>query len=125
MGDWSEYFEDYPGGYCGEAPYTLPAAQAEHRRREMAAQKQADYTAEIQALIAAHTLPKIGAIREALAGAGDGRPETSESFGRWVNERFHKDLSTMALSRLIAQLEQDSFLAVDRDGGRIQYLSGS
>lgn len=126
MGEWSEYFEDYPGGYFGEAPYTLPVdpeTQAARRRRERAAMQQAEHSAEIKALIVAHTPPTIRAIRRALARAGDARPDTIDSLGRWINENFRKDLSTMTLRRLAQQLERARFIAIETGGGGIQYLS--
>ena len=122
MGDWSEYFEDYPGGYFGEAPYTIPPdaeRQAERRRRELTARNQAKHTAEIQELISTHTPPAIDAIRGSLEDAGDVRPETVRALGQWINEQFAKKLSSTTLGRLVDQLERDGF--IKRDGDGIQY----
>ena len=124
MGDWSEYFEDYPGGYFGEAPNTYPVdaeTQAWRRRRALAAKKQAEHRAKIQRLVARHTPPTVGAVCRALGGAGDARPETMDGLGRWINKHFRKDLSITALHRLAGKLERDRYVAIDGDG--VRYLS--
>lgn len=121
MGDWSEYFEDYPGGYFGEAPYTIvtDAERQAKRQAESRRLEQAKFTAHIQDLISAHTPPTVDAIRRLLEDADDARPETVGALGRWINERFGKRLSATTLGRLADQLERDGFITPDGDG--IQY----
>lgn len=116
VGDWSEYLEDYPGGYCGEVPIPTDAErEAERQRRD-----QAKYLADIQELISAHTPPTVAAIRRSLADAGDARFETVLALGRWINEQFGKELSATTLGRLVDRLEQDGFITPDGDGIRYQ-----
>ena len=126
MGDWSEYFEDYPGG---EARRRIPIDpkraewHTEYRRRQLADREQAKYTTHIHALIEAHTPPALEAVRRSLLNAGDARPATVVGLGPRINEHFGKKLSATTLRRMADQLEHDGFIVPDGNGTGIRYLA--
>ncbi len=117
MGEWSEYFEDFPGGYFGEHPETLPKdpgveAHGQFVRNLERARQQG--AAEVRALVDRHTPPDPVDIARSLDSQRD-RPKTVPAFRRWINAEFNKSLSEAAGRRLVRVLETGNVLQITAD----------